>query len=42
VADIVSPFETRYLWDEAARGYDARSRSVVWVYQLQEPVPISP
>ena len=33
VADIVSPRETRYLWDEAAARYDARSRSAVWVYR---------
>jgi hypothetical protein len=36
VADIVSPTRTIYLWDEAVRIYEARSRSAVWVYRRRD------
>jgi hypothetical protein len=37
VADIVSPFRTVYLWDDAARGYEGKSPSAIWVYRRRDP-----
>ena len=36
VADIVSPVHTVYLWDEAARDYEGRSQSAIWVYRRRD------
>ena len=38
VADIVSPYRTVYLWDEAARDYEGRSSSAIWVYRRRDPL----
>ena len=37
VADIVSPYRTVYLWDDAARKYEGKSRSQLWVYRRKSP-----
>jgi hypothetical protein len=37
VADIVSPYRTVYLWDDAARKYEGESRSQLWVYRRKSP-----
>jgi hypothetical protein len=37
VADVVDPYRTVYLWEDAARDYKAKSPTSLWVFRRREP-----